>query len=121
MGGQIDFIRGAAQAEDGLGKPIIALHSATNKGETKIVPTLKNGAGNSFSREAPYFISQREDFLDAFSHFYKRVCPSVRLSIRRSVTHELRSCKNAVFDQNYWQYKRERILCRVYGLVFLTS
>ena len=46
VGGQIDFIRGAAQAEDGLGKPIIALHSATNKGETKIVPTLKNGAGN---------------------------------------------------------------------------
>ena len=48
VGGQIDFIRGAAQAEDGLGKPIIALHSATNKGETKIVPTLKNGAGGNF-------------------------------------------------------------------------
>ena len=42
---------------------------------------------------------------------------SVRLSVRPSVTHELKSCKSAVFDQNYWQYERGRILCRVYGLV----
>ena len=42
---------------------------------------------------------------------------SVRPSVRRSVTHELKSCKSAVFDQNYWQYERERILCRGYGLV----
>ena len=39
----------------------------------------------------------------------------IRRSIRRSVTHE--SCKSAVIDQNYWQYERGRILCRVYGLV----
>jgi len=29
----------------------------------------------------------------------------------------LKSCKSTVFDQNHWQYERERILCRVYGLV----
>ena len=51
-------------------------------------------------------------FLDAFSHLYKRVCPSVR----PSVTHELKPCKSAV-DQNFYQYERERILCRVSGLV----
>jgi len=59
-----------------------------------------------------------EFFLDAFSHLYKRVCPSVRPSVRpsvgpsvrRSVTHELKPCKSAVFDQNYCQYQRERIL-----------
>ena len=28
-------------------------------------------------------------FLDAFSHLYKRVCPSVGPSVGRSVTHEL--------------------------------
>ena len=39
-------------------------------------------------------------FLDAISHLYKRVCPSVRPSVRRSVTHELKSRKIAVFDQN---------------------
>ena len=69
-------------------------------------------------------------FLDAFSHLYKRVCPSVRQSvgpsvgpsvhpsIGPSVTHELKPCKSAIFDHNYYQYERGRILCRVYGLVF---
>ena len=64
-------------------------------------------------------------FLDASLHLYKRVCPSVgrsvRPSVRRSVgpsvTHELKPCKITVFDQIYWQYERERILCRVSGLV----
>lgn len=43
FGGQVDFIRGAAEGFDGKGKPIIALQSVTNKGESKIVPTLKVG------------------------------------------------------------------------------
>ena len=36
-------------------------------------------------------------FLDAFLHLYKRVCPSVGWL----VTHKLKSCKSALFDQNY--------------------
>jgi len=43
VGGQIDFMRGAALCLDGLGKPILAMSSATKKGETKIVPVLKPG------------------------------------------------------------------------------
>lgn len=43
VGGQMDFIRGASLSEGG--KPIIAISSTTNKGESKIVPTLKTGAG----------------------------------------------------------------------------
>lgn len=43
FGGQVDFIRGAAEGTDGMGKPIIAMPSATNKGESKIVPILKPG------------------------------------------------------------------------------
>ena len=43
FGGQVDFISGAAMSEDGQGKPIIALRSTTNKGATKIVPTLNQG------------------------------------------------------------------------------
>ena len=43
VGGQIDFLRGAALGEDGLGKPILALNSVTKKGESKIVPFLKQG------------------------------------------------------------------------------
>ncbi|KAL7300164.1 hypothetical protein TKK_0007162 [Trichogramma kaykai] len=50
FGGQVDFISGAAMSEDGRGKPIIALRSTTNKGASKIVPTLNLGAGVVTSR-----------------------------------------------------------------------
>lgn len=43
IGGQMDFIRGAALSEGG--KPIIALPSVTSKGVSRIVPYLKEGAG----------------------------------------------------------------------------
>ncbi len=43
IGGQMDFMQGAALSE--RGKPIIALPSVTNKGISRIVPTLKPGAG----------------------------------------------------------------------------
>ena len=42
---------------------------------------------------------------------------SVRPSVRPSVTHELKPFKSAIFDQKYYQYERERISCRVSGLV----
>lgn len=42
-GGQLDFVRGAKLSKGG--KAIIALASRTNKGFSKIVPTLKPGAG----------------------------------------------------------------------------
>ncbi|MES2654026.1 MAG: acetyl-CoA hydrolase/transferase C-terminal domain-containing protein [Bacteroidota bacterium] len=43
IGGQMDFIRGASLSKGG--KPIIALPSTTSKGISRIVSTLKNGAG----------------------------------------------------------------------------
>ena len=43
VGGQMDFIRGASLSEGG--KPIIALPSTTNKGISRIVSSLKVGAG----------------------------------------------------------------------------
>ncbi len=43
VGGQMDFMRGAALSEGG--KPIIAMASVTAKGQSKIVPQLKPGAG----------------------------------------------------------------------------
>ncbi|KAG7159187.1 4-hydroxybutyrate coenzyme A transferase-like, partial [Homarus americanus] len=45
VGGQVDFIRGAAVCSDGQGKPILAMPSVTSRGESKIVPFLKQGAG----------------------------------------------------------------------------
>ncbi len=43
VGGQMDFIRGAALSEGG--KPIIAIPSITKNGMSRIVPQLKAGAG----------------------------------------------------------------------------
>ncbi|KAG0715608.1 4-hydroxybutyrate coenzyme A transferase [Chionoecetes opilio] len=45
VGGQVDFLRGAAVGRDGLGKPILAMPSTTSRGESKIVPFLKQGGG----------------------------------------------------------------------------
>lgn len=43
FGGQVDFIRGAAEGFDGKGKPIIALPAVTKRNESKIIPTIKAG------------------------------------------------------------------------------
>lgn len=43
IGGQMDFMRGAALSEGG--KPIIAITSRTKKGTSRIVPHLQPGAG----------------------------------------------------------------------------
>lgn len=55
FGGQVDFIRGAAQSRGG--KPIIALPSTTRNGETsKIVPSLKPGAGVVTTRADVHYV-----------------------------------------------------------------
>ncbi|MCX7612309.1 MAG: 4-hydroxybutyrate CoA-transferase [Ignavibacterium sp.] len=55
IGGQVDFIRGAARAEGG--KPIIALPSTTkNNTISRIVPTLKTGAGVVTSRGDVHYV-----------------------------------------------------------------
>ncbi|MBI1944268.1 MAG: acetyl-CoA hydrolase/transferase family protein [Deltaproteobacteria bacterium] len=43
VGGQMDFLRGAAMSEGG--KPILALPSRTRTGRARIVPRLQDGAG----------------------------------------------------------------------------
>ena len=54
VGGQMDFIRGAALSEGG--KPIIAMPSTTNKGESRIVSFLKPGAGVVTTRAHVHYI-----------------------------------------------------------------
>ncbi|KAL5014333.1 hypothetical protein ScPMuIL_008603 [Solemya velum] len=56
IGGQIDFIRGAALGLDGLGKAIIAMPSSTRKGQSKIVPILKDGSGVVTTRAHVHYI-----------------------------------------------------------------
>jgi acyl-CoA hydrolase len=55
FGGQVDFIRGAAQSRGG--KPIIALPATTKEGDTsKIVPYLKQGAGVVTTRADVHYV-----------------------------------------------------------------
>jgi acetyl-CoA hydrolase len=55
MGGQVDFIRGAAHSEGG--KPIIALPSTTKDLKiSRIVPMLKSGAGVVTSRGDVHYV-----------------------------------------------------------------
>uniref|UniRef100_A0A1B6C3B9 Uncharacterized protein n=1 Tax=Clastoptera arizonana TaxID=38151 RepID=A0A1B6C3B9_9HEMI len=57
FGGQMDFIRGAAEGHDGKGKPIIALLSTNSKTkESKIVPTIKPGAGVVTTRAHVHYV-----------------------------------------------------------------
>lgn len=55
IGGQVDFIRGAAHSDGG--KPIIAVPSTTKDGKiSRIVPTLQQGAGVVTSRGDVHYI-----------------------------------------------------------------
>lgn len=54
VGGQMDFIRGATYSEGG--KPIIALPSVTKRGESRIVPILKPGAGVVTTRAHVHYV-----------------------------------------------------------------
>jgi len=55
VGGQLDFVRGAARSKGG--KPIIALPATAKNGQlSRIVPTLKNGAGVTTTRNDVHFV-----------------------------------------------------------------
>lgn len=54
IGGQMDFMRGAALSQGG--KPIIAMTSETKKGTSRIVPFLNSGAGVVTSRGHIHYV-----------------------------------------------------------------
>lgn len=54
VGGQMDFMRGAALSEGG--KPIIALPSRTAHGVSRIVSVLKPGAGVTTTRAHAHYV-----------------------------------------------------------------
>ncbi len=54
VGGQMDFLRGAALSENG--KAILALPSTTSKGISRIVPVLKEGAGVVTTRANVHYV-----------------------------------------------------------------
>ena len=54
VGGQMDFMVGSAKSEGG--KPIMAIPSLTSNGESKIVNTLKEGAGVVTTRAHVHYV-----------------------------------------------------------------
>lgn len=64
VGGQMDFIRGAALSEGG--KPIIAMASTTKNGASKIVPFLKEGASVVTSRAHVHYVVTEFGIADLF-------------------------------------------------------
>ena len=70
IGGQMDFIRGASLSEGG--KPIIAMPSVTSKGESRIVPFLKEGAGVVTTRGHVHWIVTEYGIVDLFGKSLKQ-------------------------------------------------
>jgi len=64
VGGQMDFIRGASLSH--RGKPIIALPSTTNNGESRIMPTLRTGAGVVTTRAHVHFVATEYGWVNLF-------------------------------------------------------
>lgn len=64
IGGQMDFMRGASLSEGG--KPIIALPSQTQKGISRIVPFLKEGAGVVTTRGHVHWVVTEHGMVNLF-------------------------------------------------------
>ncbi len=70
VGGQIDFMRGASYSEGG--KPIIALPSVTSRGESKINPFLRPGAGVVSTRANVHYIVTEWGIADLYGKSMKQ-------------------------------------------------
>jgi len=79
VGGQMDFIRGASLSEGG--KAIIALPSITKKGESRIVPFLKQGAGVVSTRSHVQYIITENGIADLYGKTLRqRAAEMVRIA-----------------------------------------
>ncbi len=79
VGGQMDFIRGASLSEGG--KAIIALPSITKRGESRIVPCLKQGAGVVSTRSHVQYIITENGIANLYGKTLKqRVTEMVKIA-----------------------------------------
>lgn len=76
VGGQMDFMRGAALSKGG--KPIIAVNSTTQKGVSKIVPMLKQGAGVVTTRAHARFVATEYGVAELFGRSLKERAKALR-------------------------------------------
>lgn len=76
VGGQMDFMRGAALSDGG--KPIIAMASTTGGGRSKIVPMLAPGAGVVTTRAHVHFVITEHGVADLFGRNLRQRAEALR-------------------------------------------
>lgn len=102
VGGQMDFIRGASLSEGG--KPIITLASTTRKGESKIVPFLKPGAGVVSTRAHVHYVVTEYGIANLYGkNLHQRALalmniahPANREMLEKEIIKRFGSCQFAV-------------------------
>ncbi|MEQ8671920.1 MAG: acetyl-CoA hydrolase/transferase C-terminal domain-containing protein [Aggregatilineales bacterium] len=104
VGGQLDFVRGAARSEEGM--TFIALPSTARGGQfSRIVPQLKPGAGVVTTRNDVHFIATEFGVVDLWGR-----------SIAERV-HAITSIAHPDFREDLLKYAREQnYLPRVYAM-----
>lgn len=79
VGGQMDFIRGATLSDEG--KAIIAIPSVTARGESKIVPMLKQGAGVVTTRAHIRYVVTEHGIADLYGkNLAERAAALIRIA-----------------------------------------
>jgi acyl-CoA hydrolase len=96
VGGQMDFIRGAALSENG--KAIIAMPSITSKGVSKIVPFLKEGAGVTTTRAHVHYVVTENGIVNLFGKNLKQ-----RAKALIKIAHP--SVQEMLFEETFNRFK----------------
>jgi len=98
VGGQMDFIRGASLSAGG--KAIIALPSITKRGESRIVPFLRQGAGVVTTRSHVQYIITENGIADLYGKTLKqRMTEMIRIahpSHQENIERQFFDLKNTI-------------------------
>lgn len=97
IGGQMDFMRGAALSDGG--KPIIAIPSTTSKGTSRIVPTLNSGAGVVTTRGHAHYIITEYGIVNLFGKNFEQ-----RSALLISIAHP--EHREALAQSHFERFKR---------------
>ena len=100
VGGQMDFIRGASLSPGG--KPIIALPSITGRGESKIVPLLKPGAGVVTTRAHVHYVVTEFGVADLYGKSIKQRAQALINIAHPSHREELSRAASERFKGHYF-------------------
>lgn len=100
VGGQIDFIRGAGHSKNG--KPIIAMPSITEKGLSKISPTLIEGSGVVSTRANIHWVVTEQGVVNLYG---KTLQERAKLLISIAHPSHREMLDKAAFDRFGSHYK----------------